>query len=73
MDFLSIEGRSNKHKPMDGHPSGGAPPKGKYITAGPDISFAGLVAVRLYLSRWFSMHFDSFELNKHASNGLGPN
>ena len=51
MDFLSIEGRSNKHKPMDGHPSGGAPPKGKYITAGPDISFAGLVAVRLYLSR----------------------
>ncbi len=33
---------------MDGHPGGAAPPSGKYMTAGPDMS--GLVADLLNLS-----------------------
>ena len=36
---------------IDGHPEGGAPPSGKYMTAGPDISGAGLVALLLNRSR----------------------
>ena len=59
---------------IDGHPDGGAPPSGKYITAGPDMSGAGLVAVLLNLSLWCLMHSDSSIFDKrHDSIGLWPN
>ena len=59
---------------IEGHPEGGAPPSGIYMTAGPDISGAGLVAVLLNRSRWFLMHSDSSIFDKRQEwIGLGPN
>ena len=59
---------------IDGHPEGGAPPSGKYMTAGPDISGAGLVALLLNRSRWVLIHSDSLIFDKRQEwIGLGPN
>ena len=46
---------------MDGQPGGALPPRGKYITAGPDKS--GLVALLRNLFRCSSIHVSSKQLS----------